>query len=68
MIAVPLNALWTMPWGLVACLLMPFGLEHLGLVPMGWGIEATIWIAQWVVGAAGQCVADAAPADVRASC
>jgi len=27
---------------------MPFGLEHLGLVPMGWGIDATIWIAEWV--------------------
>ena len=65
-IAVPISAMWTLPWGVVACLLMPFGLETLGLMPMGWGIEATIWIAQWVAGAAGQCLGDAAPADLRA--
>jgi competence protein ComEC len=47
-LADPINAIVIMPWALVACLLMPFGLEHLGLVPMGWGIDATIWIAEWV--------------------
>ena len=47
-IAVPISAMWTLPWGVVACLLMPFGLEKLALVPMGWGIDATITVAQWV--------------------
>jgi len=47
-IAVPVSALWTLPWGVVTCLLMPFGLERLALIPMGWGIEATIWVAQHV--------------------
>jgi competence protein ComEC len=47
-IAVPLSALWTLPWGVVTCLLMPFGLERLALLPMGWGIEVTIWVAQHV--------------------
>ena len=47
-LAVPISATWTLPWGVVACLLMPFGLEKLALVPMGWGIDATIAIAQWV--------------------
>ncbi|HEX3954329.1 MAG TPA: ComEC/Rec2 family competence protein [Stellaceae bacterium] len=47
-LAVPISALWTLPWGVVACLLMPFGLERLALAPMGWGIDATIAIAQWV--------------------
>lgn len=47
-LAVPINGIWIMPWGLVACLLMPFGQEHIGLVPMGWGIDATIWVAQAV--------------------
>ena len=47
-LADPLNAFVIMPWALLACLLMPFGLEHVGLVPMGWGIDATIWIARWV--------------------
>ena len=44
-IAVPLSALWTLPWGVVACLLMPFGLESVALVPMGWGIDATRWVS-----------------------
>ncbi len=52
-VAVPISAIWTLPWGLVACLLMPFGLEALGLIPMGWGIEATIWAAQSVAGLPG---------------
>lgn len=47
-IAVPISALWTLPCGVVACLLMPFGLERLALVPMGWGIDATIWVAEHV--------------------
>ena len=47
-IAVPISAVWTLPWGVIACLLMPFGLERLALVPMGWGIDATIWVAQHV--------------------
>jgi competence protein ComEC len=47
-IAVPISALWTLPWGVVACLLMPFGLEWVALVPMGWGIDATIWVAEHV--------------------
>jgi competence protein ComEC len=47
-IAVPLSAMWTLPWGVVACLLMPFGLERLALLPMGWGIDATIWVAHHV--------------------
>src|SRR6516225_11671943 len=47
-VAVPLSAMWTLPWGVLACVLMPFGLERLALVPMGWGIDATIWIARHV--------------------
>src|SRR5260370_8212115 len=45
-IAVPLSAMWTLPWGVVTCLLMPFGLERLALVPMGGGIDITIWVAE----------------------
>ncbi len=45
-VAVPLSAVWTLPWGVVTCLLMPFGLERFALVPMGWGIDATIFVAQ----------------------
>lgn len=52
-VAVPLSALWTLPWGVVGCLLMPFGLERLALVPMGWGIDLTIWVAERVSGLRG---------------
>ena len=48
MAAVPLTALWIMPWAVVAFLLMPFGAEHLALVPMGWGIEAMLSVAEAV--------------------
>ncbi|HEY1797772.1 MAG TPA: ComEC/Rec2 family competence protein [Stellaceae bacterium] len=47
-IAVPISAAWTLPCGVFACLLMPFGLERLALIPMGWGIDATIWVAEHV--------------------
>jgi competence protein ComEC len=47
-IAVPVSAIWTMPWAVVACLLMPFGLEKFALVPMGWGIDLTIRVAEFV--------------------
>ncbi|MBV9863361.1 MAG: ComEC/Rec2 family competence protein [Alphaproteobacteria bacterium] len=52
-VAVPLSAMWTLPCGVFACLLMPFGLERLALVPMGWGIEATIWVAEHVAALPG---------------
>jgi len=45
--AVPLFAVWVMPWGLLALLLMPLGLESLALVPMGWGIDGILAIARW---------------------
>ena len=37
MVAVPLTAFWVMPAGLIGLLLMPFGLDWLAFVPMGWG-------------------------------
>jgi competence protein ComEC len=45
--------MWTLPWGVIACLLMPFGLEKLALVPMGWGIDVTIAVARWVAALPG---------------
>lgn len=46
--AVPITGFWIMPWALVACLLMPFGLEGPALQAMGWGIEAVAAIAEGV--------------------
>jgi competence protein ComEC len=46
MLAEPLTSLWIMPWGTLAYLLMPFGLESLALIPMGWGLDGMAWIAK----------------------
>ena len=48
MLAVPLTAVWVMPAGMIALLLMPLHGEALALLPMGWGIEAVLWIGRSV--------------------
>jgi competence protein ComEC len=45
LVAVPLTAIWIMPWAVTAFILMPLNLEVLALTPMGWGIDVVIWIA-----------------------
>jgi competence protein ComEC len=47
-IAVPITALWVMPWGLTALALMPLHLEPLALAPMGWGVQALMAVAHAV--------------------
>lgn len=46
LVAVPLTALWVMPFGVISLVLMPFGGEVIGLVPMLWGLEGVAYIAQ----------------------
>jgi competence protein ComEC len=60
LLAVPLTGFWITPFGILAYLLMPFGLEGLALEPMAWGIDALIWIAR--TAAAWPLAAVAAPA------
>jgi competence protein ComEC len=48
LLAVPVTALWVMPWAIVAIILLPFGGEHLALVPMGWGITTVVEIAETI--------------------
>lgn len=50
MLAVPLTALWIMPWAVIAAVLMPLGLEGLPLTMMGWGIDGLLWIAGGISG------------------
>jgi len=47
-VAVPITALWIMPWAVLAFVLMPLGLEGLALTPMGWGVEAVVAVAREV--------------------
>ena len=46
MIAVPLTAFWAMPAGLIGLVLLPFGLDWLAFIPMGWGVQAILWVAR----------------------
>jgi len=48
LIAVPIMAMWIMPFAIAAFALMPLGLEGLALAPMGWGIEAVLRVAETV--------------------
>jgi len=48
MIAVPVSGFWIMPWAVIAGGLMPFGIEDLALVPMGWGVAVVIETAHMV--------------------
>jgi competence protein ComEC len=56
LVAVPLTAMWIMPWALIALALLPFGLEGLALAPMGWGIDGVIEVARAVAGLPGAVV------------
>jgi len=46
-VAVPLAGFWVMPWAVASCVLMPFGWERFGLVPMGWGLALIEQVAHW---------------------
>jgi competence protein ComEC len=50
MVAVPLTSFWVMPLGMLACLLMPFGLEAWPLTAMGWGLDGIMSTAALVAG------------------
>ncbi len=48
LVAVPVMAMWIMPWAMAAFALLPLGLDGLALSAMGWGIDAVIWVAATV--------------------
>ncbi len=53
LIAVPLTGIWVMPLAVAAALLWPLGLQDWALVPMGWGVEGIILVAEKVAGWGG---------------
>ena len=48
LVAVPLTAMWVLPLGIVALVLMPFGLDGVAFMPMGWGLDGILWVARTV--------------------
>ncbi len=53
LIAVPITSFLVMPAGMLALLLMPFGLEGWALEAMGAGVAGVLWTAHWVAGLPG---------------
>jgi competence protein ComEC len=53
LLAIPIAELWVMPWGMLALLLMPFGVDGWAMAPMGWGIEAVLWVSRWTASLPG---------------
>lgn len=48
LVAVPLTVFWIMPCAVASLLLMPAGLEALGLFPMGWALDHLIVFTHWI--------------------
>lgn len=53
LIAVPITSFLVMPAGMLALVLMPFGLEGWALDAMGAGVQGVLWTAHWVAGLPG---------------
>ena len=50
LIAVPITALWVMPWAVISFALMALGLEAFSLTAMSWGLDLVIAVAETVSG------------------
>ena len=53
LLSVPLMGALVIPSAVLAALLSPFGLEAVGLIPMGWGLGWILFVADWVSGLDG---------------
>jgi competence protein ComEC len=56
MVAIPVTGFWIMPWAVLAVMLMPVGLEGWALVPLGWGVDVVIRVAEQVASWPGAVV------------
>lgn len=53
LVSVPLMGTLVIPAAVLAALLAPFGLDWIGLVPMGWGLDWILGVAHWISGLEG---------------
>lgn len=56
LLAVPITGVAVMPFAMLSLLLMPLGLEHLALVPMGWAVTLVNMVAAWVAALPGAAI------------
>ncbi|WP_246660183.1 ComEC/Rec2 family competence protein [Rhizobium sp. FKL33] len=61
LLAMPIISFIVMPCGLIALLLMPFGLDWLPLEIMGWGLGWVIGVAHWTASLGGDWVTGRLP-------
>ncbi|MFM2282318.1 MAG: hypothetical protein RLZZ444_4549, partial [Pseudomonadota bacterium] len=61
LLAMPIISFIVMPAGIVALVLMPFGLDAPALHIMGWGLEWVIAIAKWIASFKGEVVTGELP-------
>ncbi|WGW03147.1 ComEC/Rec2 family competence protein [Tropicibacter oceani] len=62
LVSVPVMGLLVVPMGVLAVLLMPFGLEHLALAIMGLGLDWILFVADRIAGWSGAVRPVVAPA------
>lgn len=55
-IAVPLTSFLVMPFGFLALLVMPLGLEKWPLIPVQWGVDGTLWTADRIASLPGAVI------------
>lgn len=53
LLAVPVTALWVMPWAVLSFAAMPFGLDAIPLMVMGQGVSLVLTVANWVASMPG---------------
>ncbi len=56
LIAVPTVSFLVMPFAVLGMALMPFGLEHIGFVPMSYGVSIILWVAKTTAAMKGAAV------------
>nr|WP_119678350.1 ComEC/Rec2 family competence protein [Indioceanicola profundi] len=56
LLAVPITSFWVMPFGVLALMLMPLGLEGPALDVMGLGVSGILWSAHWVADLPGAAI------------
>jgi ComEC/Rec2-related protein len=61
LLAMPVISFIVMPAGVIALMLMPFGMDWLPLKIMGYGLDIVLWVANWAASLDGDIVVGRIP-------